>query len=280
MKNILAPLFEQVNSAPCCVPSSNAHNPVMEKSKKSKIEPFHIEESERLKALYNERVKDLSQAEFGAKYDIGSQGMVWQYLNAKSPLNLLAATKFAQGIGCQISDFSERLAAEYMRPGQSIEMITHRNLPEKQNDLVSLTDHPDLFEVPRVKFKLSAGVSGFAIDVEEGNGKPIFFRQDWFTSHGFRPENLFAVRISGQSMEPRLWEGDLVVINTSSSTPTDGEPFALNYEGELVIKQLRRDAGEWWACSDNPDQQRYAPKRCTEDVKIIGMVVYRQGERI
>lgn len=146
--------------------------------------------------------------------------------------------------------------------------------------LVSLTDHPDLLEVPRVKFKLSAGVSGFAIDVDQGNGKPIFFRQDWFDSNGYRPEKLFAVRICGQSMEPRLWEGDLVVINTADTTPKDGEPFALNYEGELVIKRLRRDAGEWWACSDNPDQQRYAPKRCTEDVKIIGLVVYRQGERI
>ena len=151
---------------------------------------------------------------------------------------------------------------------------------ESTPQLISLTDHPELHEVPRVKFKLSAGVSGFAIDFEQGNGKPIFFRQDWFETNGYRPDKLFAVRICGQSMEPRLWEGDLVVINTADTTPKDGEPFALNYEGEMVIKRLRRDAGEWWACSDNPDQQRYAPKRFTEDVKILGMVVYRQGERI
>lgn len=154
-----------------------------------------------------------------------------------------------------------------------------QNLDSK-HFLISLSDHPDLLEVPRVKFKLSAGVSGFAIDVDQGNGKPIFFRQDWFEMHGYRPDKLFAVRISGQSMEPRLWDGDLVVINTEDNAPTDGELFALNYEGELVVKRLRRDSGEWWACSDNPDQQRYAPKRCTEDVKIIGTVVYRQGERI
>lgn len=146
--------------------------------------------------------------------------------------------------------------------------------------LISLSDHPDLVSVPRVKFKLSAGVSGFAIEAEEGNGKPVFFRQDWFESNNYRPEKLFAVRVSGASMEPSLWDGDLVVINTADADPHDGEAFAINYEGEMVIKRMRRDAGEWWATSDNADQRRFAPKRCTEDVVVIGRVIYKQSERI
>lgn len=145
---------------------------------------------------------------------------------------------------------------------------------------IDLNSHPDLREVPRVQFKLSAGVSGYSVEPENGNGKPIFFREDWFSTNGYRPEKLFAVRVSGASMEPSLWEGDLIVVNTADQTPRDGEAFALNYEGELVIKRLRRDAGEWWATSDNADQRRFAPKRCTEDVKIIGRVVYKQSERI
>lgn len=145
---------------------------------------------------------------------------------------------------------------------------------------VNLSQHPDLREVPRVKFKLSAGVSGFAIEPESGNGKPVFFREDWFAKNNYRPEKLFAVLVSGSSMEPALWDGDLVVVNTDDKTPADGEAFAFNYEGELVIKRLRRDAGEWWAASDNTDQRRYSPKRCTEDVIILGRVVYKQSERI
>lgn len=146
--------------------------------------------------------------------------------------------------------------------------------------LFNLHDHPDLLEIPRVKFKLSAGVTGYAVEVENGNGKPVFFRKDWFDLHGYVPEKMFAVRVSGPSMETSLWDGDLVVINTDDSTPQDGDVFAINFEGELVIKRLRRDAGEWWATSDNADQRRYSPKRCTEDVKIIGRVVYKQSERI
>lgn len=146
--------------------------------------------------------------------------------------------------------------------------------------LISLSDHPDLVSVPRVKFKLSAGVSGYAVEAEEGNGKPVFFRQDWFESNNYRPEKLFAVRVAGASMEPSLWDGDLVVINTADADPHDGEAFAINYEGEMVIKRMRRDAGEWWVTSDNADQRRFAPKRCTEGVVVIGRVIYKQSERI
>lgn len=244
------------------------------------------EDAARLKAVF-ERTKEsnpsVTQESVAAACGWKTQGTVSQYINGKIPLNLSALFKFCDVFSVQPEEISPSLARQQMissvtksiaKPGRETAALT------QAPQLVSLTEHPGLVEVPRVQFKLSAGVSGFAVDVEGGNGKPIFFREDWFKQHGFRPEKLFAVRISGQSMEPRLWEGDLVVINTASAAPKDGEPFALNYEGELVIKRLRRDAGEWWACSDNPDQQRYAPKRCTEDVKIIGMVVYRQGERI
>lgn len=56
----------------------------------------------------------LTQEEFGERYGIGSQGMVWQYLNARTPLNLPAAARFAKGLGCKIEDFSPSLAADVM----------------------------------------------------------------------------------------------------------------------------------------------------------------------
>lgn len=62
-----------------------------------------------LKKLYEERVK-VSQAEFGAEHGIGTQGMVWQYLNGHTPLSLEAAAKFARGLGCTIQDISPTMA--------------------------------------------------------------------------------------------------------------------------------------------------------------------------
>ncbi len=134
--------------------------------------------------------------------------------------------------------------------------------------------------VKRVRIKLSAGVVGWAIECHQDEAPPLFFRREWFESRGFRPDQLVAVKVEGQSMEPGLYDGDTIVINKGDLKVVDGEVFAVNYEGELVIKRLRRDSGEWFLSSDNPDKRRYGDKRCGEGVEIIGRVVYKNSERI
>lgn len=64
-----------------------------------------------LKRLYEERVpKGMTQEQFGALHGIGTQGMVWQYLNGETPLPLEAAAKFAKALRCTIYDISPPLA--------------------------------------------------------------------------------------------------------------------------------------------------------------------------
>ncbi|WP_144409777.1 S24 family peptidase [Cupriavidus basilensis] len=84
------------------------------------LEQWQVEDSIRLKALYNERKGKMSQEEFGSRFEIGSQGMVWQYLNARRPLNIKAATGFARGLGVDVDTFSPRLAEEIRRASNSI----------------------------------------------------------------------------------------------------------------------------------------------------------------
>ena len=100
-------------------------------------------------------------------------------------------------------------------------------------------------------------------------------------TRGFNPERLLALRVIGASMEPGLFDGDTVVVNLADANPVDGEAFAVNYEGELVIKRMRRDAGEWWLSSDNSDKRRFPDKRCAGDgIEILGRIVYKSSERI
>lgn len=75
------------------------------------LEHWQIQDAEALKRLFKERAT-LSQEDFGAKYEIGSQGMVWQYLNARRPLNIKAAEAFARGLGVSIADFSKTIAEQ------------------------------------------------------------------------------------------------------------------------------------------------------------------------
>lgn len=147
-------------------------------------------------------------------------------------------------------------------------------------ELIDLENNPDYPAIRRVNFKLSAGVSGFAIDYDHEDHVPIVFNRQWYESRGLRPDRLFAVKVANGSMEPGLHHGDTVVVNTESTNPTDGVVFAVNYEGELCIKRLVRDEGAWWLSSDNPNKAAYPRKRMTEDCFIIGTIVHKQSEWI
>jgi len=145
-------------------------------------------------------------------------------------------------------------------------------------DLHANDDYPS---IRRVSLKLSAGITGYAIESDIDDKTPLVFSKNWFTRNGYNPRALLAVQVAGESMQPSLYDGDTVTINTADTTPKDGEVFAINYEGELLIKRLVRDDGIWWLSSDNSDQRKYARKKCEGDVCIIlGKIVHKQSERI
>jgi phage repressor protein C with HTH and peptisase S24 domain len=142
-------------------------------------------------------------------------------------------------------------------------------------------ERDDIVRIRKVKLRISAGVTGFSIEDEPNDDIPISFRKDWLLARGYQAENLIAIRVKGSSMEPGLFEGDTVVINTADIKPKDGAVFAVNYEGEAVIKRLIREIGFWWLHSDNTDQSRYPRKRCEGDACLmIGRVIHKQSEQI
>jgi hypothetical protein len=82
----------------------NSHRP-------AKITAEHLEEAARLRKLWKDRCTETQEA-FAASHDVGTQGAVWRFLHGKDPLSLKAARGFAEGLHCQIADFSPRLAGE------------------------------------------------------------------------------------------------------------------------------------------------------------------------
>lgn len=66
----------------------------------------------RLKQLYLQLCPEgMTQERFGEVSGIGSQGMVWQFLNGHTPLTVEAAARFAKTLGCTIYDISPMLDA-------------------------------------------------------------------------------------------------------------------------------------------------------------------------
>lgn len=81
-----------------------------------------------------------------------------------------------------------------------------------------------------------------------------------------------AVRVSGDSMEPRFRHGDIVVIR-KSATPIDGQiVLASNQDRELTLKVLRYRANGWELHSFNPAY----PPTLADEWSLIGYAVHRE----
>lgn len=263
------------------------------------LTPEELEEARRLSLLWNdyrEANPGSTQSWLALSAGLGTQGAVSQYLRGAIPLNLHALVsicrvidgdpyyvsprlmKSLQGVPPKrmIELAPEQAAANYARyeprPGQE-------GSPFIRVDAAQPGD-PRLTLIPKVRLCLTAGISGFAVEAEEYEGATTAVPTDWLVQRGYSASNLVAIQIRGESMEPTFYEGDLVVLNTADTRPTDGGVFAINYEGEPVVKRMSRDAGEWWLTSDNPDQRKFHRKICRGDAcLVIGRVVRRETER-
>lgn len=148
--------------------------------------------------------------------------------------------------------------------------------------VVVADDNDHVFtHIKMVKLRLSAGIMGFQADPDYSEGGTLGVPTNWIERRQYTPERLIAIKVKGESMEPSLYEDDIVVVNTADTKLVDGHVYAVNYEGEAVVKRLTRDAGKWWLSSDNPDQRRYHRKVCQGDMcMIVGRVVRKESERI
>lgn len=140
---------------------------------------------------------------------------------------------------------------------------------------------PAFTPIRMVKLRLSAGIMGFQAEPDYSDGGTLKVPTNWIERRQYIPERLIAIKVKGESMEPSLFADDTVVVNTADTKLVDGQVYAVNYEGEPVVKRLMRDMGKWWMSSDNPDQRRYHRKVCQGDMcMIIGRVVRKESERI
>lgn len=253
------------------------------KSDQTPLDAWQFEDALRLKKLFDSRQPKISQADFGAQFEIGSQGMVWQYLAARRPLNIKAATAFARGLNVRIEEFSPTIAAQI---GQAASSVSTVHLSQDQGGgysavVVAEDGDPDFYQIPKVQLQLSAGLTGFQTVPDIHDGSKLSVAKNWVDRNGYNPSCLLAITVKGDSMEPNLYEGDRVIINTADTKMSDGVVFAVNYEGQAVVKRLARERGEWWLTSDNQDQQRYRPKSCRSgECIIVGRVVRRETDRI
>jgi phage repressor protein C with HTH and peptisase S24 domain len=148
-------------------------------------------------------------------------------------------------------------------------------------------EHPDdlppgeYVMIPRMNVHLSAGGGRDQCDVELVKATPQAFRADWIRRKRLKPAVLACMYASGDSMNPRIYDGDSLVVDTSQTTVQDGGVYALWYDGGERVKRLfRKPGGGLIIRSDNsaqhPDMILTAEE--SEHVRVIGRVVHVQGD--
>ena len=132
--------------------------------------------------------------------------------------------------------------------------------------------------VPRIAVSLSAG-NGTLVD-EESNLPALAFREDWLRKQLVtQKKNLRVVSVSGDSMEPYLFNGDLALVDTGQAEVQDGQVYAISHSGELRIKRLIKKFNGGLAIRS--DNAKYPEESLTPDeansLKIIGRLLWRGG---
>lgn len=221
-----------------------------------------------------ERLREIMQAEYEGKQVLLAAKL------GRQPDYISRLFSGRKSLGADLAREFELLLG---KPAFYLDNASQPNaLPDQYGHVVAYEEgDPTKRLVRKVRLKLTAGIMGFAVEPIQEDSEPLAFKQSWFDSRGYKPDKLIAIEVEGQSMEPRLFAGDTVVINTADTSPKDGQVYAVNYEGESVVKRLVRDSGHWWLSSDNPDKTRFQNKKCESDMCIIiGKVVFRQSEQI
>lgn len=136
--------------------------------------------------------------------------------------------------------------------------------------------------IPQYTALGACGGDGYLNDHAEIKGG-LAFKRDWLAKMKARPENLNVIYASGESMEPYIMEGDVVLIDVSDTSPRDRQVYAIRRpDGGVSIKRLiHQMAGGWVIRSDNPDKARFGDETLSQDVihdiPVIGRVIWRGG---
>ncbi len=125
--------------------------------------------------------------------------------------------------------------------------------------------------LPRLDIAASAGPGRIADGEVATGGEPI--AADTLRRLGARAEDCSVVRVRGDSMQPLLADGDLIVVDTARRRPDPRGSglWVVRTDGEIRVKRVVPGSGGLRLVSDNPD---YAVEvRAAGEVEVIGRVV-------
>lgn len=220
---------------------------------------------ERLKKIASDNSLDLKQlsAEIGFSY--------------RTIQNYLA------GISVPKADFYEKLSTSFgVSPNWVILGIEPMYVSTKNGDLgkefPTGKENPTFVPIQRYEVDASAG-HGTQVSDEMPQGV-YAFNERWLERRNLSSSSLSVISVSGNSMEPDLYDNDLVLIDHASNELADSNIYAVRFSGALYVKRIQHQpSGKVLLISKNKD---YPPIEIThpvaDGVEVIGRIVASMHE--
>nr|DAG80824.1 MAG TPA: Repressor protein CI [Caudoviricetes sp.] len=132
----------------------------------------------------------------------------------------------------------------------------------------------------RIAFQGGDGFYGDSLTFEDIEEASIaYYKRSFFVKKHINPARCKRFKVTGQSMEPLLWDGDVILVDCAQTEILSGKIYAFALEGKLRVKILHQKLkGGIIVKSANPD---YPEETLTDNdldtFKIIGRVCDRSG---
>ncbi len=148
--------------------------------------------------------------------------------------------------------------------GHGVSDLKEPYIVNADNDAFSLIQ---LYDV-----EASAG-NGCLVD-QELKLSQMAFRRDWLKLKGLQPNKCALIKAKGDSMEPTIYDGDLLLVDTSIDSIKDDSIYIIQADHHLSVKRIQQDFdGSLVVISDNPRyKQRTIGPGQAKEVKIAGRV--------
>lgn len=173
--------------------------------------------------------------------------------------------------------------AGWMDTDHSKSSWSAHNFPDGKGDVL-VWEHPD--DLPpdenrvwmdRYDYKFSAGTGLIQWEIRQKKALP--FDIGFFKALGSKPKDCRLVMVHGDSMEPYLFDRDMMMVDTARSHIRDGRVYAIYFEDEPLVKQIFKQAGGTIVLHsiNGKYQDKIVTPELMEVVTIMGEVIYRSG---
>ncbi|MHB2265852.1 S24 family peptidase [Aliihoeflea sp. PC F10.4] len=97
--------------------------------------------------------------------------------------------------------------------------------------------------LPRISVEAAAGAG--AIVHSEQVDEYVAFSAEWLRARQIRPSSARILTAKGDSMEPTIRDGDMLIVETAIEQAVDNGIYCLTYNGVLLVKRLflKRNGG-------------------------------------